>query len=515
MSAIVIKKAKHLLASLLLLVFHCHQSCAVRKSFGAGLHADRSFHNPDGVKMAGNAFMGVSLSRYSGDIGHPDSETLQNAFDLNEVADREYKYIVEVNDDGWLIGGGEAGPYKLPAADSSHITIMDVGTFNENWGGISQEAIIEAIESGDILIPQIEVMPTRIHMNWDVPPELELLFDLEPTYPTKEVPLPINWQLRFISNQLVDYFSFPNLALPSHFHCSLTRKVNFRSYQARGEYFEKCNKAIARWRKNGPQPLVGKDTWKYYNGNGDNVETNDDGNDVSDYYLSYASGVWIYSNRQNRTKFIRPNFLPPYDTDDEKMEIITRVLTQGRYISNSHIYVSKESIVVATLCTIALSILLSRLYQKRRKNQDSKLNSSFLRKDGNNSSLSSKAKDSTPPSTPPSAVGFELSPISRKLDDDNKNHRLVIALEQEEIAGYDTHKKKQEQAVAASNSFYRTARSGVFDKLAAVRQTGQGMLSIPAEVTTANDSGNYLAHTDNSEGCTGVQASSFDYGVFA
>jgi len=102
--------------------------------------------------------------------------------------------------------------------------------------------------------------------------------------------------------------------------------------------------------------------------------------------------------------------------------------------------------------------------------------------------------------------------VSLGLDDPNlsqedKDHRFAIALQQQENAAvYDVHKKKHEQSVAASVN--RTARSGTFTKLAAVRQKDHGMLSVPADYTTPNayvkESGDYLAHTDNSEGLTGA-----------
>jgi hypothetical protein len=100
---------------------------------------------PNQSKVDGLAFLGLSLARAS-DRGHPDSITHQIAFDLNDVIDRNYEYLQSTNDDGWLVGGGEPGPpksYKLPAKDSAHVEIMRIGTFNPEWGGISEKEIIE------------------------------------------------------------------------------------------------------------------------------------------------------------------------------------------------------------------------------------------------------------------------------------------------------------------------------------------------------------------------------------
>ena len=72
--------------------------------------------DPSASKVDGLAFLGLSLARKSEELGHPESVTHQTAFDLNEVLDRDYKFLFSTNDDGWLVGGGEPGPpvtYKL------------------------------------------------------------------------------------------------------------------------------------------------------------------------------------------------------------------------------------------------------------------------------------------------------------------------------------------------------------------------------------------------------------------
>jgi len=93
------------------------------------------------------------------------------------------------------------------------------------------------------------------------------------------------------------------------------------------------------------------------------------------------------------------------------------------------------------------------------------------------------------------------------LSQEDKDHRLAIALQQQENAAvYDERKKKQAQTAAANVN--RTARSGTFTKLAAVRQKDHGMLSVPADYTTPNayvkESTDYIAHTEKSEVMTGA-----------
>jgi hypothetical protein len=137
--------------------------------------------DPENSKVDGLAFLGLSLARKN-PKGHLESQTHQVVFDLNEVQDRDYEHVFSSNDDGWLVGGGEPGPplsYKLPAPDSAHVEIMRIGTYEAAWGGLPASTIIEDLKAGKILIPEISVVPTAVVANKDVPPELEIRFDME------------------------------------------------------------------------------------------------------------------------------------------------------------------------------------------------------------------------------------------------------------------------------------------------------------------------------------------------
>eukprot|EP00568_Trieres_chinensis_P007926 CAMPEP_0183308452 /NCGR_PEP_ID=MMETSP0160_2-20130417/22058_1 /TAXON_ID=2839 ORGANISM="Odontella Sinensis, Strain Grunow 1884" /NCGR_SAMPLE_ID=MMETSP0160_2 /ASSEMBLY_ACC=CAM_ASM_000250 /LENGTH=329 /DNA_ID=CAMNT_0025472293 /DNA_START=72 /DNA_END=1061 /DNA_ORIENTATION=- len=270
------------------------------------------------TKVDGLAFLGLSLTRNSVH-GHPDSITHQTAFDLNEVLDRDYEFLMSSNDDGWLVGGGEPGPptsYKLAAKDSSHVEIMRIGTYRPEWGGIKEKDIIKAIKSGKILIPQIEVVPTGVIANPDTPPELEIRFDMEPPVPNfkdPSVPLPVNWELRFIHNQLFKFFQFPSRFCPGPFHSTILRKADFRSDKHREAYFAKCDAAIKKWKLKGPQPL-NTGAWDI---DGSGIENPG----------KYNSGIWLFADRENITRFFKPNFLPPYD-DPEKRKVILDFLRE-------------------------------------------------------------------------------------------------------------------------------------------------------------------------------------------
>mmetsp|Transcript_1562 Transcript_1562/g.3400 ORF Transcript_1562/g.3400 Transcript_1562/m.3400 type:complete len:329 (+) Transcript_1562:115-1101(+) len=261
---------------------------------------------PNSAKVDGMAFLGLSLARKS-DRGHPESVTHQIAFDLNDVLDRSYEYLQSTNDDGFLVGGGEPGApksYKLPAKDSAHVEIMHIGTYNPEWGGISEKEIIEVMKSGKILIPQIEVLPTSVVANECKPPELQLRFDMPygPDFVDMTTELPPNWQLRFIHNQLFKHFYNPSRFCPSPFHTTLVRKAEFRSSEHKDAYFSMCDAVLKKWKLAGPRPL-----------NANPVDN--------------KSGIWLFTDRTKPTHFFPPNFLPPYNTE-EKRQIILSYLTE-------------------------------------------------------------------------------------------------------------------------------------------------------------------------------------------
>ena len=79
---------------------------------------------------------------------------------------------------------------------------------------------------------------------------------------------------------------------------------------------------------------------------------------------------------------------------------------------------------------------------------------------------------------------------------EEKDHRLALALQQQEnAAAYDDHKKKHDTYTKANEN--RTARSATFTKLAAVRAKDHGMLQVPSEYTSEHaykaEGGEYMA----------------------
>jgi hypothetical protein len=287
------------------------------------------------AKVDGLAFMGLSLSHRS-EQGNPLSAAHQQAFDFNRLTDRDYRYIQSSDDDGWMIGGGEPETsYKFPAPDSAHVELMHIGTYTQSLGGLDPVVLAEALKSGEILIPEMAVVPTSVCLNDSKPPDLIMRFDMIPNKPNLEfpvsAPLPANWQLRFVHNQLFKRFHFPCRYCTQPFHAKMMGKVEFRSKQAEEAYMAKCQAIINEWLERGQQPLVppkngGKDssikTLRCKKWAPAVVST---GDDYLDGY--YKSGIWLFTDRNTPTHQFMPNFLPPYDTP-AKRKIILDVLRE-------------------------------------------------------------------------------------------------------------------------------------------------------------------------------------------
>jgi hypothetical protein len=312
------------------------------------------FFDPENAKVDGLAFLGLSLTRQSA-RGHPASTTHQTAFDLDRLTDRDYQYVLSTSDDGWLAGGGEPpDSSKLTATDSAHVELLHVSTYDPTQGGISQTDLLQAFVQSKILIPEVTVVPTAVIMT-DTG-KLQVRFDMEAAYHDDETTttdaaaastgeeeqrgdgndddammtplpaLPVNWQLRFIHNQLFRYFHYPSRYCRDPFSCDLANDVSFRSDAARAAYLERAGQVVARWRcTTGPRRLdppstrnIRRITTPMKQVHGGMIGSSD---------RHRGSGVWLFTDRRTPTHLVEPNFLPPYNTL-AKRAIIFAVLSE-------------------------------------------------------------------------------------------------------------------------------------------------------------------------------------------
>ena len=129
-----------------------------------GEHDDDGFaYDDDSCYMEGFAFIGSSYSILdtNGNVGCPsDSEDSgyysnpfthpinNNQFRMQCIIDRQFKYLLSADSDGWLVGGGypafnNAG--FMMNKDSSHTELLRIGATcgDKGCGGITREYIYE------------------------------------------------------------------------------------------------------------------------------------------------------------------------------------------------------------------------------------------------------------------------------------------------------------------------------------------------------------------------------------
>lgn len=84
----------------------------------------------------GLSFIGVSFSVNTVN-GNPYSYQLNDQFPMENIIDRDYTYIMSMDEDGWLVGGGyKQFDYsgKMPYIDSSHTEIVRIGSMDTSKG---------------------------------------------------------------------------------------------------------------------------------------------------------------------------------------------------------------------------------------------------------------------------------------------------------------------------------------------------------------------------------------------
>ena len=84
----------------------------------------------------GLSFIGISFSVNTAK-GNPYSYQLNDQFPMENIIDRNYDYVMSMDEDGWLVGGGyKSFDYsgKMPYIDSSHTEIVRIGSMDANKG---------------------------------------------------------------------------------------------------------------------------------------------------------------------------------------------------------------------------------------------------------------------------------------------------------------------------------------------------------------------------------------------
>ncbi len=86
--------------------------------------------------MEGLSFVGISFSVNTAN-GNPYSYQICDQFPMENIIDRNYDYVMSMDEDGWLVGGGyKTFDYsgKMPYIDSSHTELLRIGSMDPNMG---------------------------------------------------------------------------------------------------------------------------------------------------------------------------------------------------------------------------------------------------------------------------------------------------------------------------------------------------------------------------------------------
>ncbi len=87
-------------------------------------------------EMAGLSFIGISFSVNTA-YGNPYSYQLCDQLPMENIIDRNYDYVMSMDEDGWLVGGGyKSFDYsgKMPYIDSSHTELLRIGSLDPEYG---------------------------------------------------------------------------------------------------------------------------------------------------------------------------------------------------------------------------------------------------------------------------------------------------------------------------------------------------------------------------------------------
>jgi len=140
--------------------YDAESMCALYGNDCENVNAEGSGDSGDGdCTAAGLSFIGISFSVNTGN-GNPYSYQLCDQFPMENLIDRDYDYVMSLDEDGWLVGGGyKAFDYsgKMPYIDSSHTELLRIGNLDPDSGGTSIDQVYSAMES--ISFSPISVYP--------------------------------------------------------------------------------------------------------------------------------------------------------------------------------------------------------------------------------------------------------------------------------------------------------------------------------------------------------------------
>jgi len=264
----------------------------------------------DDCEMEGLSFIGVSFSVNTPN-GNPYSYQLCDQYAMENIIDRDYDYVMSMDEDGWLVGGGyKSFDYsgKMPYIDSSHTELLRIGSLDTDYGGTTIEQVYTAMYS--VSFPPIPIFPEKVKGGG----KGNSGDDDEEEVPSGDVTLAVSVVEEYGDDDnysiyeqfLDDIFDAMDAAnggpcMDDHDtdpHVSMSRGVKFKSSYHENQYFYKANLEVAVWQAMYPDGSV-------IGANGKaNFPPNDAGKNRE--YIGYGN-LYFFFDRANITKAFSPN----------------------------------------------------------------------------------------------------------------------------------------------------------------------------------------------------------------
>jgi hypothetical protein len=261
--------------------------------------------------MEGLSFIGISFSVNTAN-GNPYSYQLCDQFPMENIIDRDYNYVMSMDEDGWLVGGGyKTFDYsgKMPYIDSSHTELIRVGSMDPNRGGTSIEQVYSAMSS--ISFSPISIFPEYLkggggHHSQDncdgddeTPSgDVTLVVSVVETYEDNDSYSDYETFLDNIFQALSDNGGGP--CMDDHDtdpHVSMSRGVKFKSSYHSEQYMYEANLEVAVWQAMYPSGVViGSKSYARF----------PPGSSGSKSYVGYGN-LYFFFDRANITNAFSPS----------------------------------------------------------------------------------------------------------------------------------------------------------------------------------------------------------------
>mmetsp|Transcript_50725 Transcript_50725/g.56641 ORF Transcript_50725/g.56641 Transcript_50725/m.56641 type:complete len:1001 (+) Transcript_50725:284-3286(+) len=207
----------------------------------------------------GLSFIGVSFS-VNTPSSNPYSYQLCDQFPMENIIDRDYDYVMSMDEDGWLVGGGyKTFDYsgKMPYIDSSHTELLRIGNLDPDHGGTSIDQVYDAMTS--VSFPPFSIYPEYLKGgggggsgdddSGEVPSgDITMIVSVVETYEDGDSYSAYEYFLDDIFNAMDSAGGGP--CMDDHDtdpHVSMSRGVKFWSAYHQQQYMYQTNLEIAVW----------------------------------------------------------------------------------------------------------------------------------------------------------------------------------------------------------------------------------------------------------------------------